>query len=74
MLVPHVCVHLQILEDTIKTKWNALPDEQRQGIRTFLSNVIISVATSDSYARQSLYLHKLNIVLVQVRLSPSLSC
>lgn len=60
-------VALQILEETIKTRWNILPEEQRQGIRTFLSNVIISVATNEgSFKRDKVYLNKLNLVLVQV--------
>jgi hypothetical protein len=63
--------NLQILEDTVKTKWHALPEDQRTGIRSFLSNVIISVATSADYAKQKVYLHKLNLVLVQVRTATS---
>lgn len=57
---------LQILEDTIKTRWNVLPEDQQKGIRQFLTNVIISVATTGD-AKQRVYLHKLNLVLVQVR-------
>ena len=57
----------QILEETIKTRWNVLPEDQQKGIRQFLSNVIISVATSAEYAKHRIYLHKLNLVLVQVR-------
>jgi exportin-1 len=57
----------QILEETIKTRWNVLPEDQQKGIRQFLSNVIISVATSSDYAKHRVYLHKLNLVLVQVR-------
>lgn len=38
-------VHLlpvpQILENVIRFKWGALPVEQREGIKTFLSNLII---------------------------------
>lgn len=65
------CLHVvQILEETIKTRWNALPEEQQKAIRSFLSNVIISVATStDSLSKQRVYLQKLNVVLVQVWLS-----
>lgn len=54
------------MEDTIKTRWNVLPEEQQKGIRQFLTNVIISVATTGD-AKQRVYLHKLNLVLVQVR-------
>jgi exportin-1 len=58
---------MQILENAVKTRWNVLPEDQRQGIRSFLTNVIISVATSGE-AKQRVYLQKLNLVLVQVHL------
>jgi exportin-1 len=60
---------MQILEDTVKTRWNVLPEDQRQGIRHFLTNVIISVATGGE-AKQRVYLQKLNLVLVQVCCTP----
>jgi hypothetical protein len=63
-----MCALLQILEDAVKTKWNILPEEQRKGIRQVLSDLIISVATSGDSAKNRVYLHKLNVVLVQVRL------
>lgn len=63
---------MQILEETIKTRWNVLPEEQQKGIRQFLSNVIISVATNGDFAKQRVYLQKLNLVLVQVCISNQL--
>lgn len=57
----------QILEETVKSKWNILPEEQRAGIRRVLSDLIIAVATSNEAGKNRVYLHKLNVVLVQVR-------
>ena len=33
--------NVQILEEVIKFRWGALPDEQREGIKTYISNLII---------------------------------
>lgn len=51
----------------MKTKWNILPEDQRKGIRQVLSDLIIQVATAADSAKNRVYLHKLNVVLVQVR-------
>lgn len=56
----------QILEEAVKTKWNILPEDQRKGIRQVLSDLIIQVATAADSAKNRVYLHKLNVVLVQV--------
>lgn len=59
--------HLQILEEVIKFRWGALPDEQREGIKTYISNLIIKLCTDDaSFRTQRAFLNKMNIVLVQV--------
>lgn len=50
----------------MKAKWNILPEEQRAGIRRVLSDLIIAVATSNEAGKNRVYLHKLNVVLVQV--------
>jgi exportin-1 len=34
---------LQILEDCCRFKWGALPQDQREGIRNYVSNMIIQV-------------------------------
>jgi len=63
---------LQILEDVIKRRWGALPDEQRAGVRNFVSNMIISVASSSEASKGSsrkderTFLHKLDVALVQI--------
>jgi exportin-1 len=58
---------LQILEDVVKYRWNALPREQCDGIRNFIvDKVITNSSTEESLRSEKLYLDKLNIVLVQV--------
>ncbi|KAK4489825.1 hypothetical protein RD792_000469 [Penstemon davidsonii] len=59
---------LQVLEGVIKYRWNALPVEQRDGMKNYISKVIIKVLSSDdiSLRRERLYVNKLNIILVQI--------
>lgn len=58
---------LQILENVIRYKWGALPEEQRVGIRNFLSNLIIRYTTDDAlFRKESTFVNKLNIILVQI--------
>lgn len=58
---------LQILESTVKYRWGALPDEQRQGIRNYISNLIIKFSTDEAlFKSEKLFLKKLNLVLVQI--------
>ena len=61
------CLRLQILEEAIKYRWGALPEEQRQGIRNYISNLIIKISSSEaSFRSEKVFLNKLNIILVQV--------
>lgn len=58
---------LQILEATIKFKWGALPLDQREGIKSYLSNLIIKFSTDEAlFRKERTFLNKLNVVLVQV--------
>ena len=58
---------VQILEEAIKYRWGALPDQQRQGIRNYISNLIIKLSSDETVFRQEkVFLNKLNIILVQV--------
>ena len=57
---------LQVLESAIKTKWRALPAEQREGVKMFIATLIINTCASTDPNSQ-LLLQKLNVVLVQVR-------
>lgn len=61
----------QILEEVIKFRWGALPDEQREGIRNYVSNLIIKLSSDEAaFRRERVFLNKLNIILVQVRSRP----
>lgn len=52
----------------IKFRWGALPDEQREGIKTYISNLIIKLCTDNaSFRTQRAFLNKMNVVLVQVQ-------
>ncbi|XP_062189528.1 protein EXPORTIN 1A-like [Phragmites australis] len=58
---------LQVLENVIKYKWNALPVEQCDGIKNYISDVIVQLSSNEvSFRQERLYVNKLNIILVQV--------
>lgn len=58
---------LQILENLIKTRWNALPAVQTEGIKTFIIDLIIKTSSDPATVeREKFYLTKLNMVLVQI--------
>ncbi|THG09893.1 hypothetical protein TEA_008712 [Camellia sinensis var. sinensis] len=62
------CFGLQVvLEGVIKYKWNALPAEQRDGMKNYISDVIVKLSSDEiSFRRERLYVNKLNIILVQI--------
>ncbi|KAG6502920.1 hypothetical protein ZIOFF_035209 [Zingiber officinale] len=58
---------LQVLENVIKYRWNALPVEQRDGIKNYISDVIVQLSSNESsFRKERLYVNKLNVILVQV--------
>lgn len=58
---------LQILEDTIKTRWKILPAEEREGIKNYIVGKVVEISKDDaSMAAERLFLNKLNMALVQV--------
>ncbi len=58
---------VQILENVIRYKWGALPEEQRVGIRNFLSNIIIRYTTDEAlFRKENTFVNKLNVILVQI--------
>ncbi|CAI5490079.1 unnamed protein product [Closterium sp. Naga37s-1] len=58
---------LQVLEGVIKYRWNALPAEQRDGIKNYISDLIVKLSADEaSFRKERLYVNKLNIILVQV--------
>jgi exportin-1 len=57
----------QVLEAVVRTRWGALPDAQREGIKTYISNLIIKTSTDEAtFRRERTFLSKLNLVLVDV--------
>ncbi|KAI3762342.1 hypothetical protein L1987_52770 [Smallanthus sonchifolius] len=58
---------LQILESVIKYRWNVLPVEQRDGIKNYISDIIVKLSSNEgSFRQERLYVNKLNITLVQI--------
>lgn len=58
---------LQVLEDVIKYRWNALPAEQREGIKNYISQVVIKMSGDEAvFRRERSYVNKLNVILVAV--------
>lgn len=58
---------LQILEAVIKFRWGALPPEQREGIRNYVSNLIIKLSTDEAVFRaEKVFINKLNLILVEI--------
>ena len=58
---------MQILENTIKYRWGALPDEQREGVKNYITTLIIKLSSDEAaFRREKTTLNKLNIILVQV--------
>ena len=52
----------------MKYRWGALPDEQREGIKNYISNLIIKLSSEEAtFRREKMFLNKLNLILVQVR-------
>jgi hypothetical protein len=65
--LPHSAVCPQILESVIKFRWAALPAEQREGIKNYISNLIIKYSTNEQlYRSESTFINKLNLILVQI--------
>ncbi|TFK72161.1 hypothetical protein BDN72DRAFT_957485 [Pluteus cervinus] len=60
-------IGLQILDKLISTRWKALPEAQRQGIRNFVVGVTVKVASDEALIRkEKTYLNKLNLTLIQI--------
>ncbi|XP_048604890.1 protein EXPORTIN 1A isoform X1 [Brassica napus] len=58
---------LQVLEGVIKYRWNALPVEQRDGMKNYISEVIVQLSGNEaSFRSERLYVNKLNVILVQI--------
>jgi len=55
------------LDDVIKYKWNVLPHEQREGIKNYVSNIIIRLCSDEqTFRRERAFINKLNTILIEV--------
>ena len=60
-------IALTILESCVKSRWNALPAEQREGIKNFVVGFILKISADEKTMRtQAAFLNKLNVVLIQI--------
>lgn len=60
-------IGLSILNNLIKTKWKALPEDQRLGIRNFIASMIISMCDDDNqFQNQRALISKCDLTLVQI--------
>ena len=51
----------------IITRWKVLPREQCNGIKDFIVELIIQVSQDEEKSeKEKVYLHKLNMILVQI--------
>ncbi|KAF8051123.1 hypothetical protein N665_1793s0009 [Sinapis alba] len=58
---------LQVLEGVIKYRWKALPVGQRDGMKNYISEVIVQLSSNEaSFRSERLYVNKLNVILVQI--------
>lgn len=58
---------LQVLTETIETKWKIVSLEQREGIRNYIVGKIISLSSnSETLKQEHSFLSRLNLVLVQI--------
>lgn len=58
---------LQVLCETIDTRWKVIPIDQREGIRNYIVGKIISLSNKDEDMKSnSVFLQRLNLVLVHI--------
>lgn len=58
---------LQVLSETIMTRWRVIPTDQREGIRNYVVGKIIGLSSSaDVMKKNSSFLSRLNLVLVNI--------
>ncbi len=60
-------IALNTLENAIKYRWNALPQQQRDGIKTYLVNLVIKISSDAKLLKDlRVFIGKANKVLVEV--------
>ncbi|CDJ68352.1 K7_Crm1p, related, partial [Eimeria necatrix] len=56
---------LQILESTITTRWNILPEEERNGIKAFVTSLVIELSSDPNRQKEKHFINKVNENLIQ---------
>ncbi|CAH7689997.1 CRM1 C terminal-domain-containing protein [Phakopsora pachyrhizi] len=60
-------IALQIMEKLITTKWKALPEQQRSGIKNFIVGYIVKMTRDEAMMRKDKgFVNKMNLILVQI--------
>ncbi|CEO99241.1 Importin N-terminal domain-containing protein [Plasmodiophora brassicae] len=60
-------IALNILENAVKSRWKVLPAEHKEGIKKYIVDQIIKMSSNyDTLKAQSVFVRKLNLILVQV--------
>ncbi|KAN0064829.1 Karyopherin transporter [Thecaphora frezii] len=60
-------IALQILDKLISTRWKVLPEDQQQGIRNFIVEMILQQSSDEAnLKREKTYLGKLDTTLIQI--------
>eukprot|EP00928_Gymnodinium_smaydae_P005220 TRINITY_DN11793_c0_g1_i1.p1 TRINITY_DN11793_c0_g1~~TRINITY_DN11793_c0_g1_i1.p1 ORF type:complete len:1119 (-),score=265.17 TRINITY_DN11793_c0_g1_i1:143-3499(-) len=58
---------LNVLENVISTRWQVLPEQQRVGIKNYVVQLVIKIASDEHYAStQKHFLTKLNETLIHI--------
>ncbi|KAJ1512044.1 Karyopherin transporter [Coelomomyces lativittatus] len=71
-------IALQILEKLIQSRWNILPQKEKEGIRNYVTSRIIQLSSLEQLSKPDRqFLAKFNVVLIQIMTSdicPTLNC
>lgn len=61
-------IALSVLDQLIRSKWKALPQDQRLGIRNFIASMVISLCNDDdaTFKAQKTLINKCDLTLVQI--------
>lgn len=60
-------IALQIMDKLITTKWKALPETQRSGIKNFIVGYIVKMTRDETQmVKDKAFVNKMNLILVQI--------
>ena len=58
---------IQVLDDAIKSRWNILPADQKEGIKNYVVGKIINMSQDEATLnRERVFVNKLNLTLVEI--------